>query len=187
MGGLAASFICAHQVDIKLLVAYSSIAHMAPVIRARLIHRDLRERGGRLIIIAHGFSSAGLFMGANSIYSRSNTRSLVLNKGLISAFPLFSALWFLLCIRNMGAPPTINLASEVMLIMSFLPHRESAIVITGFICFMAVIYRIVLFSSSQYLSRKKLGSLHLNSLEVVSLLIVAMPPFILIEIINYLQ
>jgi len=74
-------------------------------------------------MIAHGLTSSGIFSGANIIYERRHTRSLLGNKGLLSAIPLFTALWFILIVINFAGPFTINLFSEIIIISGLVSLR----------------------------------------------------------------
>lgn len=87
IGGLIRCFICLIQVDIKILVAYSSVVHICLFIVGGITFYILGVRGGLLIIIAHGLCSSGLFVLVNINYERVYRRSLYINKGFINYFP----------------------------------------------------------------------------------------------------
>merc|ERR1712087_891351 len=82
--------LCVQHIDIKVIIAYSSIAHIGIVITSLLYGRSLRTLGGIGIIIRHGISSSRIFFGRNIFYLRSISRSLLINKGFLGAFPLTS-------------------------------------------------------------------------------------------------
>lgn len=88
VGGFFVSLICLRQVDIKALIAYSSVAHIGLVLRGILTLSYWGIRGALVIIIAHGLCSSGLFCLANISYERLNSRSIYLNKGLINLIPI---------------------------------------------------------------------------------------------------
>lgn len=92
IGGLYISLACIRQVDIKVLIALSSVAHMAMVFGGVITLSAWGVNGALLIIIGHGFCSSGLFCVANIAYERSGTRSLVLLKGSQTFFPSLT-LW----------------------------------------------------------------------------------------------
>lgn len=83
---------CLYQVDIKLLVALSSVVHMRTCIRGLLIINEFGYKGSVLIIISHGLTSSGLFYLVGLIYSRRGSRRILVNKGLINLIPRIS-LW----------------------------------------------------------------------------------------------
>jgi len=86
-GGFVVSLICLYQIDIKLLVALSSVVHIRTCIRGLLILNDFGLKGRVLIIISHGLTSSGLFYLVGVIYLRRGSRSILINKGLINLIP----------------------------------------------------------------------------------------------------
>lgn len=104
VGGIFVSLICLRQIDIKALIAYSSVSHIGLVLRGIITLNYWGICGAFVIIIAHGLCSSGLFCLANIIYERTNRRSFFLNKGLINLIPVISLWWFLFRCCNMAAP-----------------------------------------------------------------------------------
>ena len=91
-GGLIMSILCVRQMDVKILIAYSSVAHMRIIISCLLAQNFLGFLGAVFLIIAHGVTSSGIFSAANMIYERVKTRNLLILKGSLIYLPLFS-LW----------------------------------------------------------------------------------------------
>jgi NADH-ubiquinone oxidoreductase chain 4 len=91
-GGFIISLVCLRQIDIKALIAYSSVAHMGIVLRGLLTLRYWGLRGSYTLMLAHGLCSSGLFSLANITYERLGSRSLIINKGLLNFIPSLS-LW----------------------------------------------------------------------------------------------
>jgi len=91
-GGFIVSLICLYQVDIKLLVALSSVVHISTCIRGLVLLNDFGYKGRVIIIISHGLTSSGLFYLVGVVYSRRGRRRLMVNKGLINLIPRIS-LW----------------------------------------------------------------------------------------------
>ena len=115
-GGILISLNCLRQLDLKLLIAYSSVAHIGIVLGGIFTISFWGFNGGFLIIIAHGLCSSGLFCLANISYERLQTRRILINKGLINFIPSLSLWWFLLCRSNISAPLSLNLIAEIKLI-----------------------------------------------------------------------
>lgn len=105
IGALLARVICVRQIDIKSLIAYSSVSHIGMFLAGILTHFTMSWNGAILIIIAHGFSSSLLFCLARITYEFSNSRSLLLSKGILEYAPIFSLFWFLGIIINIATPP----------------------------------------------------------------------------------
>lgn len=86
-GGLVVSLICMRQVDIKSLIAYSSVAHMGMVLSGIIIYNTWGFNGAIVVIVGHGLCSSGLFCIANIVYERLGRRRLLINKGLLRFMP----------------------------------------------------------------------------------------------------
>lgn len=116
-GGAILRVMCLRHSDIKVLIAYSSVVHIALVIAGFLSSNRWGVEGGIIIIIAHGACSSGIFAQANIIYERRHSRRLILNKGYLNLVPTISAVWFILIVGNFGGPFTLNLIGEILLIV----------------------------------------------------------------------
>jgi NADH-ubiquinone oxidoreductase chain 4 len=86
-GGFLIGLVCLRQVDLKSLIAYSSVVHMGIVLGGLMTLNSWGFCGCYLIIIGHGLCSSGLFCLSNIIYERLGSRRLIINKGLICLMP----------------------------------------------------------------------------------------------------
>lgn len=102
MGRIYVIFSCMRQVDVKSLVAYSSVVHMAPVFFSFLFYSFIGLTGGLLIILSHGICSSGLFFILNVGYEFLGSRSVLMMRGSLIIVPVFSFWWFFLRICNIG-------------------------------------------------------------------------------------
>nr|QNV11937.1 NADH dehydrogenase subunit 4 [Polyphemus pediculus] len=150
LGGMAASLVCLRQTDAKALVAYSSIAHMAFVLVGLFMMSNMSWKGAFTIMIAHGLCSSGLFALVGMVYSRLHTRSMVLLRGSITIAPLFTMWWFLFAVTNMAAPPSPNLAGEIMIFISSAGWLWTFTLIAGVLSFIGGGYNLYLFSATQH-------------------------------------
>nr|UKO33028.1 NADH dehydrogenase subunit 4 [Stenochironomus sp. 3CZ] len=149
-GGCLISFMCLRQVDLKSLVAYSSVAHMSFVIVGSLSLYMLGWGSSFCLMVAHGLCSSGLFFLVNICYERLNSRSLFINKGLMIFMPSMTFWWFLFCAGNMAAPPTLNLMGEIGLLMSILGWSKFLMFFLMIMSFFSACYSLYLFSFSQH-------------------------------------
>lgn len=149
-GGCIASLLCLRQTDIKGLIAYSSISHMGLATAGIITQTLWGWTRALLLIIAHGLISSALFAIANIVYETSHTRNLFLLKGLINLFPSFTLWWFILRARNLGAPPSINMLAETMLITSVISYSFIASALLLLIIIFTTAYCLTLYSSTQY-------------------------------------
>jgi NADH-ubiquinone oxidoreductase chain 4 len=110
-----ASFSTLRTTDIKELIAYSSVCHAAVYLIGAFSNTIQGIEGSILLGLAHGFVSSGLFICVGGIlYDRSSTRIIYFYRGLVQLMPLFSILFFILCLGNCGAPLTLNFVGEFM-------------------------------------------------------------------------
>ena len=110
-----ASFSTLRTTDVKELIAYSSVSHAAVYLIGVFSNVVQGLEGGIVLGLAHGFVSSGLFICAGGIlYDRSGTRLIHYYKGVTQMMPLFSLLFFILCLGNCGAPLTLNFVGEFM-------------------------------------------------------------------------
>nr|YP_009468693.1 NADH dehydrogenase subunit 4 [Monomia gladiator]AVA09752.1 NADH dehydrogenase subunit 4 [Monomia gladiator] len=150
MGGIYISLMCMRQVDMKSLIAYSSVVHMSLVLCGIMIFSWWGLEGSVILMVGHGLCSSGLFCLANMVYERTSTRSLMLNKGLLSFMPSMGLWWFLLSVSNMASPPSLNLAGEIMLILTVLSWSKVSIVGISLLSFFSASYTLYMYSLSQH-------------------------------------
>lgn len=137
--------LCLFQLDIKSLIAYSSVSHIGLVICGLMSLNYWGVIGSLILIIGHGLCSSGIFCLANIIYERRGSRLLFLNRGLISYIPSLCIFWFLLLINNFARPPSLNLMGELFLINRVVSFRECRIMFLIFSSLIRCIYRIYLY------------------------------------------
>lgn len=116
VGGLYLRLVCLRQVDLKSLVAYSSVVHIGLVVGGLFSGYGVGWVGRFIIIIGHGLCSSGLFYYVGVNYERLGRRRVLFNKGLIAVFPRRVLFWFLLVRSNIAAPPSLNLFGELLLL-----------------------------------------------------------------------
>jgi len=150
VGGVIVSIICMRQVDIKALIAYSSVAHIGLVLCGLVVFGWWGLNGAVIVIIGHGLCSSGLFCLANIVYERIRTRRLLISKGLLNFIPRIGLWWFLLRAGNMAAPPTLNLLGEVRLILRVVAWSKIRIISIAFLSFFRAAYTLYIYSLSQH-------------------------------------
>ncbi|YP_009476261.1 NADH dehydrogenase subunit 4 (mitochondrion) [Eubalaena glacialis] len=130
-GMIMTSSICLRQTDLKSLIAYSSVSHMALVIAAILIQTPWSYMGATALMIAHGLTSSMLFCLANSNYERIHSRTMILARGLQIFLPLMATWWLLASLTNLALPPSINLIGELFVVMSAFSWSNPTILLMG--------------------------------------------------------
>nr|APD81910.1 NADH dehydrogenase subunit 4 [Stenella longirostris]APD82001.1 NADH dehydrogenase subunit 4 [Stenella longirostris]APD82196.1 NADH dehydrogenase subunit 4 [Stenella longirostris]APD82404.1 NADH dehydrogenase subunit 4 [Stenella longirostris]APD82430.1 NADH dehydrogenase subunit 4 [Stenella longirostris] len=148
-GMIMTSSICLRQTDLKSLIAYSSVSHMALVIAAVLIQTPWSYMGATALMIAHGLTSSMLFCLANSNYERIHSRTMILARGLQIFFPLMATWWLLACLTNLALPPTINLIGELLVIMSTFSWSNLTIILMGVNIVITALYSLYMLIMTQ--------------------------------------
>jgi NADH-ubiquinone oxidoreductase chain 4 len=110
-----ASLSTLRTIDVKELIAYSSVSHAAVYLIGVFSNTIQGIEGGILLGLAHGFVSSGLFICVGGVlYDRTGTRLITFYRGIAQIMPLFSVLFLILSLGNCGVPLTLNFIGEFM-------------------------------------------------------------------------
>ena len=120
-----ASLSTIKQVDLKKIVAYSSIAHMSLVTLAIFSQSEYSATASTYMMIAHGLVSPALFFLVGALYDRSHTKFVLYFKGLGVTMPIFSCMFFIFTLANLSFPLFPNFIAEVLCLGSLLAVHES--------------------------------------------------------------
>ena len=148
IGGGILGVLCIVQRDIKVVIAYSSVVHIALVIAGRLRLTKWGFEGVLIIILAHGVCSSGIFAAANMIYERRHSRRFFFNSGLLNRRAIFRIAWFVLIVANFGGPFTYNLLGEILLILNLSSLTIYSLSVILFLSFFSAAYRLILYRST---------------------------------------
>nr|YP_005255237.1 NADH dehydrogenase subunit 4 [Lasiurus borealis]AEL16750.1 NADH dehydrogenase subunit 4 [Lasiurus borealis] len=148
-GMIMTSSICLRQTDLKSLIAYSSVSHMALVIMAVLIQTPWSFMGATALMIAHGLTSSMLFCLANSNYERTHSRTMILARGLQMILPLMAAWWMLASLTNLALPPSINLIGELFVTMAMFSWSNLSMILLGINITITALYTLYMLIMTQ--------------------------------------
>ena len=109
-----AAFVCLAQVDLKRLIAYSSVGHMGFVLLGASSLTVIGVQGGIFQLFNHGLITAILFMLAGSVKHSTGTRDIPDLQGLGSAMPRFSFVLMIGFFASLGLPGFNSFWSEFM-------------------------------------------------------------------------
>nr|YP_009353578.1 NADH dehydrogenase subunit 4 [Ellobium chinense]AQX92065.1 NADH dehydrogenase subunit 4 [Ellobium chinense] len=172
-GALLATLMCLRQVDMKALVAYSSVGHMGIVAAGIMLERSWGLMSATITMLAHGLSSSAMFCLAYFTYEKVHTRSLPYLGGFLVAYPALSLFWFVFCCVNMAAPPTLNLLGELTIVPSLWSAQASLVLTMGLMVFFSAAYNMYLYTSINHgsLSSYCTSSQPLRSFEMAALVL----------------
>jgi NADH-ubiquinone oxidoreductase chain 4 len=109
------SLVVIRNIDLKAIVAYSSVSHVAVMILGLFSNTLNGIEGSILLSLAHGFVSPALFIFVGGFtYSRYHTRVINYYRGLALTMPIFATLFFVFSIFNAGAPLSLNFIGEFL-------------------------------------------------------------------------
>nr|YP_054604.1 NADH dehydrogenase subunit 4 [Paraspadella gotoi]AAT12176.1 NADH dehydrogenase subunit 4 [Paraspadella gotoi] len=145
-GGAFSTLLCLRQIDMKNLVAYSSVVHMAMASCGLMSGMKLGFSGCLMLCISHGLCSPMLFGLVSVLYSNSHTRLLNFNKGFSSNGFLIFIIFSLIAV-NMSVPPSLNFFSELFCISSIFSVFFFSFFFLGIVCFGSVVYNLYLYIS----------------------------------------
>nr|YP_009107910.1 NADH dehydrogenase subunit 4 [Bucanetes mongolicus]AIU45189.1 NADH dehydrogenase subunit 4 [Bucanetes mongolicus] len=148
-GALMTSAICLRQIDLKSLIAYSSVSHMGLVVAATMIQTQWAISGAMILMISHGLTSSMLFCLANTNYERTHSRILLLTRGLQPLLPLMAIWWLLANLTNMALPPTTNLMAELTIIIALFNWSSLTIILTGTAILLTASYTLYMLTMTQ--------------------------------------
>nr|YP_010996930.1 NADH dehydrogenase subunit 4 [Dendrodoris krusensternii]WPH63914.1 NADH dehydrogenase subunit 4 [Dendrodoris krusensternii] len=176
-GALLATLMCLRQVDVKSLVAYSSVGHMGIVSAGVLMDTSWGVLSAIITMVAHGFSSSAMFCLAYFSYKKSHTRNIPYMKGMLQVYPILSFFWFLFCCINMACPPTLNLMGEMMIVPTLWEFSGWLAICMGLMIFFSASYNMYLYSSINHgsFSSYFLGGHQMKSYSMMGLMLHVLP------------
>ncbi len=144
------SLIALVQNDMKKLIAYSSVAHMAIVTLGLFTFNRQGIEGAMMVMLGHGLVSGALFLCVGVIYDRLHTREIDRYGGLAINMPKYAILFMLFTMASVGLPGTSNFVGELLALMGTYQVSTLATLIatTGIIlgaAYMLFLYRRVVF------------------------------------------
>jgi proton-translocating NADH-quinone oxidoreductase chain M len=139
------------QIDIKKIIAYSSVAHMNMGILGLFLFDPIAMIGSFLMMIGHGIISGGLFFMVGILYDRYKTKLIQYYSGLVQCMPIFTTILFLFILGNISLPGTANFTSEFLIICGFCIKFNVVLMLMGSIgIFLGTIYSMWLFNKISF-------------------------------------
>ena len=108
------SLVALVQSDMKKLIAYSSVAHMAIVTMGLFAFNEQGIDGAMMVMLGHGLVSGALFLCVGVIYDRLHTREIDRYGGLAINMPRYAVLFLLFTMASIGLPGTSNFVGEFL-------------------------------------------------------------------------
>jgi NADH-quinone oxidoreductase subunit M len=108
------SLVALVQQDMKKLIAYSSVAHMAIVTVGLFTFNQQGIEGAIIVMLSHGLVSGALFLCVGVIYDRLHTREISRYGGISINMPKYALLFMLFTMASVGLPGTSGFVGEFL-------------------------------------------------------------------------
>ena len=112
------SIVALRQLDMKKMIAYSSVAHMGFVTIGIFTLTQDGINGAYFQMISHGIVSAALFLIVGVVYERHHTRMISDYSGVTNVMPKYSFFFMVFMLSSVGLPGTSGFVGEFLVIMS---------------------------------------------------------------------
>jgi proton-translocating NADH-quinone oxidoreductase chain M len=140
------SIITFCQIDLKKLIAYSSVSHMGYV-TVSIFTYDLQGlQGSVFLMLSHGIVSSLLFFLVGMLYDRYKTRTIFFYQSLFTYMPHFSLFFFIATLANIGFPGTVSFIGEFLILMSFFVYNKMAFLFSSLAFIVSAAYSFWLFN-----------------------------------------
>lgn len=105
------------QIDLKRIIAYSSVAHMNFVTIGIFSMNMQGVQGSILLMLSHGIVSSALFLSIGTLYDRHKTRLLHYYGGIVHTMPIFATIFLVFTMANISLPGTSSFIGEFMVLI----------------------------------------------------------------------
>lgn len=140
------SLITLRQLDLKRIIAYSSIAHMNLCVLGLYVFTQQSWDGSLYLMLGHGIVSGALFLCIGVLYDRYHTRILGYYGGLVKVMPLFACIFFICNLANMGFPGTVNFIGEFLIYTGIFEKNSLLAILALTATVLSAVYSIFLFT-----------------------------------------
>jgi proton-translocating NADH-quinone oxidoreductase chain M len=117
------------QVDLKKIIAYSSVAHMNFVTLGLFSLNAQGVEGSVMLMLSHGLVSPALFLLVGALYDRHKTRLLRYYGGCGRTMPVFASLFLFFTMANISLPGTSSFVGEFLVLTGAFQNNTFAAVL----------------------------------------------------------
>lgn len=153
-GAYTAAFMALRQVDLKRVIAYSSIAHMSQGAVAIFSGHEYGISGGFLLLLSHGFVSAGLFAAIGIPYHKMHNRNIFHYGGMRKVMPKWTKYFQFLMFSNIAFPGTFSFVAELCMFVAVASFSSCLLMLMGFTILLNTLYSVSLLVRVTFLQPK---------------------------------
>ena len=170
-GVFYASLTTLRQIDLKKIIAYSSVIHMNYLMFGLFAFNLEGLVGSLILMVAHGFVSGGLFVCVGILYDRYHTRLQKPYGGLNYFMPIFSFFFLIFTLANISFPGSINFIGEFLVLLGIFMKNILVGILLMFMMIFSTCYALWLYNKifsglliqSVFISKIKLNGVLFNS------------------------
>lgn len=140
------SLTTCRQIDLKRIIAYSSVAHMGLVTLGIFSHTVIGIVAAIFLMLAHGLVSSALFIIVTFLYDRFHTRLIKYYRGITITMPIYSFLMLLLILANCSIPLSCNFVGEFLSLIAAFDFSYIVGTLSSLGVILSAIYSIFLFN-----------------------------------------
>ena len=137
---LYTSLTTLRQVDVKRVIAYSSVGHMNVVVAGLFALNPIAIEGAMFLMLSHGVVSGGLFLAIGALYNYTKTRLLWYYGGLVSLMPMYIFVLVVLCLANISLPGTSSFVGEFLILAGIFHQNMYVALLVGTTVVLSVCY-----------------------------------------------
>lgn len=146
LGVLYASLTTIRQTDLKRIIAYSSVSHMAIVTLAIFTFTAIGIEGSIFLQLAHGIVSSALFILVTVLYDRYHSRLVKYYSGVVITMPLFVSIFLFFTLANIAVPLSCNFIGEFLCLLATFQINAFVAIFATFGIVLSAAYSLFLFN-----------------------------------------
>jgi NADH:ubiquinone oxidoreductase subunit 4 (subunit M) len=146
LGVVLGSLSTIRQIDLKRVIAYSSVAHMNLVMLGLFSANQLGIEGAIYLMVGHGVVSTALFFCVGVLYDRYHSRLIRYYGGLTVAMPLLAFFFLMFTLANMGFPGTSNFLGEILLFVGIFAYNSTTLLFATAGIVLSAVYSVLLYN-----------------------------------------
>ena len=180
------------QIDLKKIIAYSSVGHRNVVLLGIMAETSEALQGALFQRLSHGVVSGALFFGVGAIYERYSVRSLKYFGGLAHFYPLYTRIFLLFSLANISFPLTSSFVGEFLIFVGLFRHNFWATFFAATSIVLGAVYTLwsfnrIFFGNLSVLSISYYSDLNAKEIAlfvplVIALIIIGIQPHFILDV-----
>ncbi len=156
VGIIYGAMLAINQTDIKRVIAYSSVSHLALIVLGVFAalsagkYADLVLSGATVQMVSHGLSTAALFLLLGVLLDRVPHREMGAFGGLASVMPRFTVLFWIALFASIGLPGLSGFVGEYLIFQGVMASGFWMAALATTTVVLGAIYMLRLFRNTMY-------------------------------------